>query len=134
MRYFILLLILGFCAPAHADSLNLQLPSAPGNYQADKFKSGQMDCSNAIGSATTLEFGVTGLIDGGRYDAMNNWINEKDVGSIGVYSRIVIPLGSKPKKRIDCNRLYELELQKKSLELEQLRKEIQSLKELQFEE
>jgi len=65
---------------------------------------------------------------------MNEWINEKDVGSIGVYSRIVIPLGAKPKKRIDCNRLYELELQKKSLELEQLRKEIQSLKELKFEE
>jgi hypothetical protein len=119
---------------AYADSLNLQLPSAPGSYQSDKFKSGQMDCSNAIGSATTLEFGVTGLIDGGRYDAMNQWINEKDVGSIGVYSRIVIPLGAKPKKRIDCNRLYELELQKKSLELEQLRKEIQSLKELKFEE
>jgi len=134
MRYVILLLFIFSCAPAHADSLNLQLPSAPGSYQSDKFKSGQMDCSNAIGSATTLEFGVTGLIDGGRYDSMNNWINEKDVGSIGVYSRIVIPLGSKPKKRIDCNRLYELELQKKSLELEQLRKEIQSLKELQFEE
>ena len=119
---------------AYAESLNLQLPSAPGSYQSDKFKSGQMDCSNAIGSATTLEFGVTGLIDGGRYNAMNEWINEKDVGSIGVYSRIVIPLGAKPKKRIDCNRLYELELQKKSLELEQLRKEIQSLKELKFEE
>lgn len=131
---FIILVICMMAGPAYAESLNFQLPSAPGNYQSDKFKSGQMDCSNAIGSATTLEFGVTGLIDGGRYDAMNNWINEKDVGSIGVYSRIVIPLGSKPKKRIDCNRLYELELQKKSLELEQLRKEIQSLKELQFEE
>lgn len=131
---FIILVICMMAGSAYAESLNLQLPSAPGSYQSDKFKSGQMDCSNAIGSATTLEFGVTGLIDGGRYDAMNNWINEKDVGSIGVYSRIVIPLGSKPKKRIDCNRLYELELQKKSLELEQLRKEIQSLKELQFEE
>jgi len=131
---FIILVICMMAGSAYAESLNLQLPSAPGSYQSDKFKSGQMDCSNAIGSATTLEFGVTGLIDGGRYDSMNNWINEKDVGSIGVYSRIVIPLGSKPKKRIDCNRLYELELQKKSLELEQLRKEIQSLKELQFEE
>ena len=131
---FIILVICMMAGSAYAESLNLQLPSAPGSYQSDKFKSGQMDCSNAIGSATTLEFGVTGLIDGGRYDSMNNWINEKDVGSVGVYSRIVIPLGSKPKKRIDCNRLYELELQKKSLELEQLRKEIQSLKELQFEE
>ena len=131
---FIILVICMMAGSAYADSLNLQLPSAPGNYQADKFKSGQMDCSNAIGSATTLEFGVTGLIDGGRYDAMNDWINDKEVGSIGVYSRIVIPLGAKPKKRIDCNRLYELELQKKSLELEQLRKEIQALKELNFEE
>ena len=131
---YIILVICMMAGSAYAESLNLQLPSAPGSYQSDKFKSGQMDCSNAIGSATTLEFGVTGLIDGGRYDSMNNWINEKDVGSVGVYSRIVIPLGSKPKKRIDCNRLYELELQKKSLELEQLRKEIQSLKELQFEE
>ena len=134
MRYIILLLFIFSCAPAHADSLNLQLPSAPGSYQSDTFKSGQMNCSNAIGSATTLEFGVTGLIDGGRYDPMNNWVEDKDVGNIGVYSRITIPLGAKPKKRIDCNRLFELELQKKSLELEQLRKEIQSLKELQFEE
>ena len=133
MRYIILVICM-MATSAYADSLNLQLPSAPGSYQSDKFKSGQMDCSNAIGSATTLEFGVTGLIDGGRYDAMNDWINDKEVGSIGVYSRIVIPLGAKPKKRIDCNRLYELELQKKSLELEQLRKEIQSLKELKFEE
>ena len=131
---FIILVICMMAGSAYAESLNLQLPSAPGSYQSDKFKSGQMDCSNAIGSATTLEFGVTGLIDGGRYDAMNDWINDKEVGSIGVYSRIVIPLGSKPKKRIDCNRLYELELQKKSLELEQLRKEIQALKELKFEE
>ena len=133
MRYIILVICM-MAGSAFADSLNLQLPSAPGSYQSDKFKSGQMDCSNAIGSATTLEFGVTGLIDGGRYDAFNEWVNDKEVGSIGVYSRIVIPLGAKPKKRIDCNRLYELELQKKSLELEQLRKEIQSLKELKFEE
>jgi len=133
MRYIILVICM-MASSAYADSLNLQLPSAPGSYQSDKFKSGQMDCSNAIGSATTLEFGVTGLIDGGRYDAFNEWVNDKEVGSIGVYSRIVIPLGAKPKKRIDCNRLYELELQKKSLELEQLRKEIQSLKELKFEE
>ena len=133
MRYIILVICI-MAGSAYAESINLQLPSAPGSYQSDKFKSGQMDCSNAIGSATTLEFGVTGLIDGGRYDAMNDWINDKEVGSIGVYSRIVIPLGAKPKKRIDCNRLYELELQKKSLELEQLRKEIQALKELNFEE
>ena len=122
--------------PALADSgsLSLALPSAPQNYQSDKFRSGDMDCSNAIGSATTMEVGVTGIIDGGRYDELNNYINERTVDNVGVYARIVVPLGAKPKQRIDCNRLYELELQKKTLELERLRRELTQLKELQFEE
>jgi hypothetical protein len=112
----------------------LALPSAPGNYQSDKFRTGDLDCSNAIGSATQLELGVTGLIDGGYYNDMNNYINDRRVDNVGVYARIVIPLGARPKERIDCNRLYEMELQLKQLELERLRKELQQLKELSFEE
>ena len=123
------LLMVGSAA-ADSGSLSLALPSAPQNYQSDKFRAGDLDCSNAIGSATTMEFGVTGMIDGGYYDEINNYINERRVDNIGVYARIVIPLGAKPKQRIDCNRLYELEIQKKSLELERLRRELTQLKEL----
>ena len=136
MRYIILLCGLLFATIANADSgsVSLALPSAPGNYQSDKFRTGDLDCSNAIGSATQLELGVTGLIDGGYYDDLNNYINDRRVDNVGVYARIVIPLGARPKERIDCNRLYEMELQLKQLELERLRKELQQLKELSFEE
>lgn len=136
MRYIILLcgLLLATIANADSGSVSLALPSAPGNYQSDKFRTGDLDCSDAIGSATQLELGVTGLIDGGYYNDLNNYINDRRVDNVGVYARIVIPLGARPKERIDCNRLYEMELQLKQLELERLRKELQQLKELSFEE
>lgn len=136
MRYIISLCLILFMTTANADSgsVSLALPSAPGNYQSDKFRAGDLDCSNAIGSATQLELGVTGLIDGGYYDEVNRYVNDRRVDNVGVYARIVIPLGAKPKQRIDCNRLYEMELQLKSLELERLRRELQQLKELSFEE
>ena len=136
MRYIISLCLMLFMTTANADSgsVSLALPSAPGNYQSDKFRAGDLDCSNAIGSATQLELGVTGLIDGGYYDDVNRYVNDRRVDNVGVYARIVIPLGARPKERIDCNRLYEMELQLKSLELERLRRELQQLKELSFEE
>lgn len=112
---------------ANANSLNLALPSAPMNYQADKFRAGELDCSNAIGSATQFETGVTGLI------AKNDNFGNTEVGDIGVYARIVIPLGKRVKTRIDCNRLYELELRKKQLEVMKLEQELKALRKLQFE-
>ena len=113
-------------------SLNLSLPSAPGSYQSDRFKAGDLDCSNAIGSATNLEFGVTGIIGRGYTDPLNDYVDSR-VGDVGVFARITIPLGQKPKSRIDCNRLYELELRKKQLEVMRLEQEIQQLRALQFQ-
>lgn len=124
---------LAFVSFANADSLNLALPSAPGNYQSDRFKAGDLDCSNAIGSATNLEFGVTGLIDGGGFDGMNNYINRQEP-DVGVYARITIPLGKRVKSRVDCNRLYELELQRKQLEVLKLQQELNQLRALSFED
>lgn len=121
---FLTLLCLNVSAYGQSSSLNLSLPSAPGNYQSDSFKAGDLDCSNAIGSATNLEFGVTGIIDN-HYDYTRT-------GDVGVFARITIPLGQKPKSRIDCNRLYELELRKKQLEVARLEAELRRLQALQF--
>ena len=120
---------------AHADSssLNLQLPSTGGNYQSDKFRAGELDCSNAIGSATNLEFGVTGIIDKEYYDPQRDFTIGQQT-DVGVFARITIPLGKRTKSRIDCNRLYELELRKKQLEVMKLEKELQQLRELKFED
>lgn len=136
MRYILAVLLLtGSMASAQSSSLNLALPSAPQNYQSDKFRAGELDCSNAIGSATTLEVGVTGIIDKNYYDEMNDYINQgSNVGDVGVYARIVIPLGKRAGPRIDCNRLYELELRKQELEVMRLERELRQLRELAFEE
>lgn len=112
------------------------MPGTGGNYQSDKFRAGELDCSNAIGSATNLEFGVTGIIQSDRdtFGQMNDYFNQNSKGDVGVYARITIPLGKRNKSRINCNRLYELELRKKQLELQKLEAELKVLRELQFEE
>ena len=127
-KIFFVLLFYPFLAHAESSSLNLQLPSTPGNYSSDKFRSGEMDCSNAIGGATQLEFGMTGVIDNYSGPFGNNsGDSTKDVGE---YARITIPLDA-PKERINCNTLYQLELKKKRLEIQRLEAELAKLRELQ---
>ena len=128
LRLFVLLTMIGSIAYADSSSsLNLSVPVTPQNYQSDRFRTGDLDCQNAIGSATQLEFGVTGIVSQGDY------FTGSQTGDIGVFSRIVIPLGKRPKSRVDCNRLYELELRKKQLEVLKLEQELNRLRELQFE-
>ena len=128
----IMLLLSATVAFAQSSSLNLSLPTAPGSYQSDRFKAGDLDCSNAIGSATNLEFGVTGIIGRGYTDPLSGYVDSR-VGDVGVFARIIIPLGQKPKSRIDCNELYLLELRLKQLEVMRLEQEIQQLRALQFQ-
>lgn len=132
MRIAYVIIAFLFASTASADtssSLNLALPGMPQNYQSDRFKTGDLDCSNAIGSATQLEYGVTGILNQG--DSFNS--NDNLIRDIGVYARIVVPLGKRVKSRIDCNELYELELRKKQLEVMRLEQEIKRLRELEFE-
>ena len=114
-------------ADSTSNSLSLALPSSNTGYQSDSFRdSDGNSCSNSIGSATQLEFGVTGIVQGAT-------ISKQSIKDIGVYSRIIIPLGAKQTKRIVCNRLYELTLQQKTLEIMRLQQEINKLKALAFE-
>jgi len=130
LRY-ILLLVLSNTAMANS-SLNLALPSASAGYGTDSIKAGDLDCKNSIGGGTNFEFGFTGIINNaitifGTEDLINP--QTKD---IGVYARIIIPLDG-PSERINCNTLYQLELQRRRLEVEKLRQEIEMLKSLQFD-
>jgi hypothetical protein len=126
------MVLVGSAAYADSSSLNLALPGVPQSYQYDKFKAGDLDCSNAIGSATQFEFGVTGIINR-EDDPFDGNYDTGRTGDVGVYGRITIPIGA-PKERINCNELYELELKKKRLEVMKLERELQQLRNLQFEE
>ena len=112
-------------ADSTSNSLSLSLPNTGGNYQSDSFRAGELSCTSALDSATNLEFGLTSIIQGGTAN------NSRKTGDIGLYSKITIPLGRRNKgSRLDCNRLYELELKLKQLELTRLQQEIDRLREL----
>ena len=127
-----LLLLLLFPSIAWAQSVNLALPQSPSSYQSDRFRIGDKDCSNAIGSSTNLEFGVVGLLDQPGYDVIGQQSFDDYNRNVGVYARITIPLDG-PQERINCNTLYQLALERERLEVQRLKAELQRLKNLQFE-
>ena len=106
MRLVFALCFMASTAIAENSSLSLALPSPPMNYQSDSFSTGNMRCSNAVGGGVNLEYGVTGVLSGLDTNSKGR--------DIGVYARIVIPL-DKPKARINCNDLYQIELTQRRL-------------------
>ena len=116
---------------ANSTSLNLQLPSGGSSFGTDSIKAGDLDCSNSIGGSTVFDVGVTGIINNaiapiiGKPDPLN-----PETKQLGIYARIVIPLDA-PRKRIECHKLFTLELQARRLEVEKLRQEIELLKSMQ---
>ena len=129
MRLVAILCLLSSSVVADNSSLSLALPSPPMNYQSDRFRAGNLDCSNAVGGGVNLEFGVTGVVNnvGGTFNPSSFGHQSKDVG---LYARVVIPL-DKPKSRINCDDLYQVELAQRRLEIQQLRNELEALKNLQ---
>ena len=136
MKYILLLIVLvSSLVQADSSSLNLNLPSSQQSYASDRIRAGTLDCQNAIGSSTNVEFGVVGFINKGN-DIPNPYetdmtMSQSRVGDIGVYAKINIPIGG-PKERINCNTLYKLELELKRMEVMKLKAEIDNLKQLQF--
>lgn len=146
MRKLLLLFVyflVGFwCGAAYGQSngVNLALPQSPQNFQNDRVRAGDVECSAAIGSSTNVEFGVVGILNQqdplynlAGQDPYFNYNRDEFLRDVGVYGRITIPIGA-PKQRLNCNALYQLELEKKRLEVIKLRAEIQQLQNLKFEE
>jgi hypothetical protein len=130
LGWWMLIVIGSARALADSSSLNLQLPSMGTSYQSDKIRSGDLDCSNAIGGATNVELGVTGIIQ----NAVGPFENEDPLNpqtkDLGVYARIIIPLDAPP-ERINCNSLYQLELERRRIEVMKLQQELENLRRLQ---
>ena len=128
---YIILLTLSCTAIADSNSMTFSLPSAPTSSGTDKIRAGDLDCSNSIGGSTNFEMGFTGVINNATMPIIgkpdDNNPQSKD---LGIYARIIIPLDG-PSERINCNTLYQLELQRRRLEVEKLRAEIEMLKSLQ---
>lgn len=143
LLFIILYFLIGFyCGAAYgqSSSLNLAIPQTSPNFQTDRIRAGDLECSMAIGSSTNVEFGVVGIMNQNdpfyniaQQDPMLNYNNDQFIRDVGVYGRITIPIGA-PKERLNCNVLYQLELEKKRLEVMRLRQEIENLRALKFED
>jgi hypothetical protein len=131
MKRLILVLVL-YSVNALADnsSLNLQMPNAGSNYQSDSIRAGDLDCKNAIGGATNFEIGVTGIVNNAQTPFSSGDPLNPQTKDLGLYARIVIPLDA-PKERINCNTLYQLELERRRLEVMKLEQELENLRKLQ---
>jgi hypothetical protein len=128
---FVLMFISGY-AIAENSSLNLQLPNSNTTFGQDSFRAGDLDCKNAIGGATNVEFGMTGIVDNATGPFSSEDPLRPESKDIGVYARIIIPLDG-PDERINCNTLYQLELRKKRIEILKLQEELETLKRLNQE-
>lgn len=70
-------------------------------------------CSQSINSAGGyLDFGVVG-------GDLSNYYDDNSQSAVG-YARVVIPIGSAP-RRLDCARLYDLEIQRLRAEIDMLK-------------
>lgn len=116
---------------ANSTSLNLQLPSSGSSFGVDSIKAGDLDCSNSIGGSTNFELGLTGIINNATSLFSTEDKNNPQTKDLGLYARLIIPLDA-PQERINCNTLYQLELQRRRLEVEKLRQEIELLKSMQL--
>jgi|TARA_R110002012_G_scaffold85484_1_gene213132 hypothetical protein len=131
VKKWLFLLLFSTQVIADSNSMSFSLPSISTVSGSDSIRAGDLDCKNSIGGSTNFEFGFTGVINNavvpiiGKKDNINP--QTKDVG---LYARIIIPLDA-PDERINCNTLYQLELQRRRLEVERLRQEIEYLKTLQ---
>ena len=131
MKRWLFLLLFSTQVIADSSSMSFSIPSISSVSGSDSIRAGDLDCKNAIGGSTNFEIGMTGVIN----NVVMPIIGKKDPNNpqgkdIGVYARLIIPLDA-PKERINCNTLYQLELQRRRLEVERLKQEIEYLKQIQ---
>ena len=130
MKRWLILLLLSTQVIADSNSMSFSLPSISSVSGSDSIRAGDLDCKNAIGGSTNFEIGMTGVINNAIVPIIGKEGNDPQTKDIVLYARLIIPLDA-PSERINCNTLYQLELQRRMLEVERLKQEIEYLKQLQ---
>ena len=130
LRYVCCYAFLSTQVLADSSSMSFSIPSMSSVSGSDSIRAGDLDCKNAIGGSTNFEIGMTGVINNAVVPIIGKEGNDPQTKDIGLYARLIIPLDA-PNERINCNTLYQLELQRRRLEVERLKQEIEYLKLMQ---
>lgn len=129
MRFALFSLLLVAYAKSMANGF--MLPGAPAMpYGQYRFQSGDFSCETpAASGGAYLDYGAFGKqANGSSASRINQALSQHGGGpnnfqanDVGVYIRAIVPLDRV--KGIDCNRYFELELERKRLELEIMQSE-----------
>ena len=116
----------GFAATSHAQQLGIVLPNSQQTFNHDEIRTGTgLSCRQAAGSNTNIEFGILGrdeeLDRRQPFDPLNG--SQQVTQGAAVYARITHAIGAP--KRLDCARIFELEVERLQAEIEILRLERQ---------
>jgi len=130
VKRWLVLLLLSSQVIADSSSMSFSIPNISSVSGSDSIRAGDLDCKNAIGGSTNFEIGMTGVINNAVVPIIGKEGNDPQTKDIGLYARLIIPLDA-PNERINCNTLYQLELQRRRLEVERLKQEIEYLKLMQ---
>jgi len=130
VKRWLVLLLLSSQVIADSSSMSFSIPSISSVSGSDSIRAGDLDCKNAIGGSTNFEIGMTGVINNAVVPIIGKEGDDPQTKDIGLYARLIIPLDA-PNERINCNTLYQLELQRRRLEVERLKQEIEYLRQLQ---
>jgi hypothetical protein len=111
------LLLCGVAAAAQPGIYLPPAPQGPGGEDTIETQSGTRCRQSINGNQGYVDVGIAGSAASGMPETGNVFvsINERDRQALG-YARITIPLGKKP-RRLDCSRIYELEIQRLQAEL-----------------
>jgi hypothetical protein len=113
---------------ATAEYHGITLPAAPqGAGGEDSIETpGGTRCRQSLNSSGAyVDFGAAGIVSkplesqGAGADAFRFYSESRDQTGM-LYGRVTIPLGKKP-KRIDCSRVYELEIERLQAEVAMLK-------------
>ena len=110
LRYVCCYAFLSTQVIADSSSMSFSIPNISSVSGSDSIRAGDLDCKNAIGGSTNFEIGMTGVINNAVVPIIGKEGNDPQTKDIGLYARLIIPLDA-PNERINCNTLYQLELQ-----------------------
>ena len=113
--------LLATSAEALAQGVYLPVPpSGPGGEDVIETASGSRCRQSMNSNGAYLDVGITGRTSSGR-DRNTSLYPSPQAGNEAVgYARVTLPLGKRP-DRLDCSRLYELEIARMKREIELLR-------------
>ena len=102
---------------AQSSGIAIQLPNTINGGARDRIVTPErFECENSLSGKAQLEYGVAA-----SSGTTNNTFatSQTNGNAVTVYGKIVIPIGA-PKSRIDCDRLFQLEMRRRELEIKLL--------------